>query len=449
MIQTRRKPEKSLEVLFTDVTSKNKTKNLKSNGPHPRAGTMYDLVLKGKFLKNGKLIEGNIGVSDGRIVRLSTGELKGEETLRTGPGKVILPGLIDVHVHLRDFRQRSKETVRTGTMAAIHGGITTVFDMPNTDPPVMDSGTFKMRAKLFRGGAYSDYALGFLLNGNCTEARRTRADFYKAFMGASTGGMFSEDFESDYSCAPGVVSVHAEDAGVIARNPERPPEAEVRAIKRALKAAEMFKKPLNVCHVSTAGGIEEILSAGLPWVSFEVTPHHLFLTRKDYEKNPLLKVYPPLRDEEQRRALWESFSRIPIIASDHAPHTPEDKENGAAGIPGLETEVALLLDAVNRGLIELPDIAEKMHVNPIRIFGIRNKGLEVGKDADFTVVDLKREWKVRPEEFYTRAKWSPWEGKKLKGKVVMTVLHGRVVMEEDEIVGKPEGVRIDAGKGNA
>ena len=409
---------------------------------------MYDLVLKGRFLKGRKLIEGSIGVLDGKISRISLGELRGKETIKITQG-IILPGLIDVHVHLRDFNQKKKETVKAGTMAAIHGGITTVFDMPNTDPPIIDFKTFQKRMELFRKKSYSDYALSFLLRNNCTEAKRTNADFYKIFMGASTGGIFSEDFERDYLCSPGPVSVHAEDARIIQERPERPPEAELTAIKRALKAAELFKKPLNICHVSTAEGIEAILSVNLPWVSFEVTPHHLFLGRKDYERNPLLKVYPPLRDEKHRRVLWRNFSRIPIIASDHAPHTLEDKENGAAGIPGLETEVALLLDAVNRGMIELPDIVEKMHENPVKAFRIKGKGLDVGMDADFTVVELKKEWIVRPEEFYSRAKWSPWEGKKLRGKVVMTILRGDVVMEEDEIFGKPQGVRVNAGESGA
>ncbi|NJE05614.1 dihydroorotase [Thermococcus sp. M36] len=410
---------------------------------------MYDLVLKGKFMKGKKLIEGSIGVSDGKIFRISTGELKGEKVLQIGHGKVILPGLIDTHVHLRDFEQGDKETVESGTKAALHGGITTVFDMPNTKPPVMDSKTFERRLEIFERRAYSNYALGFLVSGNCEEAKSVDADFYKMFIGASTGGIFSTDFEGDYACAPGIVSVHAEDPETIAKNPERPPEAEIKAIKLVLDAARRLQKPLNICHVSTGGGINSILGASLPWVSFEVTPHHLFLTKKDYERNSLLKVYPPLRDESERMALWRKFSEIPIIASDHAPHTLEDKENGAAGIPGLETEVALLLDAVNRGFMSLHDIVEKMHTNPIRIFGITNKGFEVGKDADFAVVDLKREWVVKPEEFYTKTKWSPWEGRKLKGKVVMTVLHGKVVMEDDEILGKPQGVRIHAGKGNA
>ncbi|NJD98802.1 dihydroorotase [Thermococcus sp. LS1] len=408
---------------------------------------MYDLVLKGKLLKDGKLIEGSIGILDGRISRISRGDLRGEDVLQIDRGKVILPGLIDVHVHLRDFRQKSKDTIRTGTMAALHGGITTVFDMPNTDPPITNSEIFELREAALRRKSRVDYALSFLIAGNCEEAKKVQADFYKIFMGASTGGIYSEDFENDYACAPGIVSVHAEDARIIREKPERPPEAEVRAIKEALEAAERLKKPLNICHVSTADGMNLIMKKNLPWVSFEVTPHHLFLMRKDYERNPLLKVYPPLRGESDRAFMWKNFSKIPIIASDHAPHTQEDKENGTAGIPGLETEVALLLDAVNRGMIELKDIVEKMHTNPIIIFGIRNKGLEICKDADFTIVDMKREWVVKPEEFYTKAKWSPWEGRKLRGKVVMTVLRGSVVMEEDEIIGKPQGVRIDAGTG--
>ncbi len=298
MIQTRRKPEKSLEVLFTDVTSKNKTKNLKSNGPHPRAGTMYDLVLKGKFLKNGKLVEGNIGgVSDGRIVRLSTGELKGEETLRTGlGGKVILPGLIDVHVHLRDFRQRSKETVRTGTMAAIHGGITTVFDMPNTDPPVMDSGTFKMRAKLFRGGGVLGLRPGLSPQRELHRGEKNQSGLLQGVHGCVNGrDVLGGLRERLLLRPPGVVSVHAEDAGVIARNPERPPEAEVRAIKRALKAAEMFKKPLNVCHVSTAGGgIEEILSAGLPLGELRGNAPPPVFNEKGLREKPVTQGLSPL-----------------------------------------------------------------------------------------------------------------------------------------------------------
>ncbi len=410
---------------------------------------MHDLVIVGNIVSENGKIHGSIAIDDGKITGISIGTLRGEETINLGRGQAVLPGLIDVHTHLRDFTEKSKESVRTGTMAAVHGGITTVFDMPNTKPPIIDAATLRRREKAFMGKAYSNYALGFLLAGNCVEAKGANADFYKIFMGASTGGMFSEDFEGDYSCAPGVVSVHAEDQAIIAERPERPPEAEVLAIKRALNAAEKFGKPLNICHVSTAAGMTEILRAELPQVSFEVTPHHLFLTRGDYERNPLLKVYPPLRTESDRAFLWKNFSRIPLIASDHAPHTLEDKEGGAAGIPGLETEVALLLDATNRGLLGIEDIVEKMHTNPVRAFGIRGKGIHKGMDADLTVVDLKREWRVRPEEFYSESKWSPWEGKKLKGKVIMTVIRGNVVMEEDEIIGKPQGARIDVGDNRA
>ena len=409
---------------------------------------MHELVLKGSFVFGHHVLKGSIGISNGVISKISLGELKGERVIDLR-GRLILPGLIDTHVHLRDFGQTSKETVESGTKAALHGGITAVFDMPNTRPPVMDVQTFGRREELLKVKAYTDYAIGFLLGGNCEEAGKVNADFYKIFMGASTGGIFSANFESDYSCSPGIVSVHAEDAEVVSKDPERPPEAEIRAIRRALLASKRLGKPLNICHVSTADGVGAILNSGLPWVSFEVTPHHLFLTKRDYERNPLLKVYPPLRSEEDRKALWKNFSEIPIIASDHAPHTLEDKEEGAAGIPGLETEVALLLDAVNRGIITISDIVEKMHDNPLRAFGIRGRRFEVGEEATFTVVDLGREWTVKPEEFYTKAKWSPWEGKKLRGKVVMTVLRGEVVMEDGEVIGKPKGVRVHAGKGNS
>ncbi len=407
---------------------------------------MHELVLTGKFTLKGEVVRGSIGIDEGRISAIYARKIPGEETIDLSR-YLILPGLIDTHVHLRDFEQKEKETVESGTKAALHGGITAVLDMPNTKPPVMDSKTFEKRLELFQRKAYTDYALGFLIRSNCEEARKAGADFYKAFMGASTGGIYSGDFESDYACSPGVLSVHAEDAELIRENPERPARAEEVAIKRALESAEKLKKSLNICHVSTRGGIEAILRRNLPWVSFEVTPHHLFLTREDYKRNPLLKVYPPLRTEKHVKALWENFSRIPIIASDHAPHTVEDKEAGAAGIPGLETEVALLLDAANRGIISVFDIVKKMHDNPVKVFGIRGRDFAIGNEATFTVVDLKREWTFKPEEVYTKAKWSPWEGRKLKGKVVMTILRGRVVMEDDEIVGKPEGVRLNVQRG--
>ncbi len=404
---------------------------------------MHELVIKGRFLTSKGVFWGSIGIDEGQITEISRGGLRGESTITPGKGALILPGLIDTHVHLRDFLQREKETIESGTKAAIHGGITAVFDMPNTNPPIVDQETFNRRLGLLKKRAYSDYAAGFLVAGNCGEAAAVDADFYKVFMGSSTGGIFSQNFEEDYACAPRPVSVHAEDAEVIQKKPERPPQAEVEAIKRAVEAAKKAKKQLNICHVSTGEGLTAITEAKLPWVSFEVTPHHLFLTRKDYERNPYLKVYPPLRENGDRVTLWKHFKEIPIIASDHAPHTPEDKENGAAGIPGLETEVALLLDGASRGLLEYTDVVEKMHDNPIKAFGIRGRDFEVGGEATFTVVDPGMEWAVKPEEFYTKAEWSPWEGKKLRGKVVMTIIRGEIVMEDDEVLEKPRGVRLN------
>ncbi|AIF70414.1 dihydroorotase [Palaeococcus pacificus DY20341] len=404
---------------------------------------MYELVINGKFFYHGEIVEGHIGISDGKILEFSKSALKGEETIKTGLHEVILPGMIDVHVHLRDFNQKHKETIESGTKAALHGGITTIFDMPNTNPLIMDKETFKKRIAIFKKKAYADYALSFLLANNCEEAKNVNADFYKIFMGASTGGIYSKNFENDYKCAPRRVSVHAEDYELIQKFPDRPNIVEVKAIEKALTSAEKFKKPLHICHVSTKEGLSIILEKNRPWISFEVTPHHLLLTKEDFKHNNMLKVYPPLRTKDDLHFLWRYIDEIPIIASDHAPHTLEDKESGSAGIPGLETELALLFDAYNRGLLSLNDIVEKTSLNPAKVFGLKNKGFEIGKDADLIIVNLREEWKVKPEEFYTKAKWSPWESKKLKGKVKMTFLRGRLVMEEDEIIGKPGGKRIE------
>ncbi|WP_324734880.1 dihydroorotase [Thermococcus sp. SY098] len=403
---------------------------------------MHELVLKGKFFVEKHVINGYIGVDNGKITKFSKKPLNGEKIIETKAHEIIMPGIIDVHVHLRDFNQKHKETIKSGTMAALHGGITTVFDMPNTDPPVMTKEIFEKRTELFKRKSYTDYALGFLIAGNCSEVKNAKADFYKIFMGASTGGIYSENFEEDYTCANKRVSVHAEDYELIQKFPERPNIVEVKAIEKALNISKKLRKPLHICHVSTKEGLKRILEESLPWISFEVTPHHLFLTKKDFKKNPLLKVYPPLRSREDVIYLWQNFEKIPIVASDHAPHTLDEKEEGAAGLPGLETELSLLLTAYNRGMVSLWGIIEKTSLNPAKIFGIKNKGFEVGKDADLIVVNLKEEWKVEPEEFYTKAKWSPFEGWKLKGKVEMTLLRGKIVMEDNEIVGKPRGERI-------
>ena len=403
---------------------------------------MHELVLKGKFFIENQVVNGYIGVDNGKITKFSKSPLNGEKVIGTKTHEVIMPGIIDVHVHLRDFSQKHKETVKSGTMAALHGGITTVFDMPNTDPAIMSKEIFEKRAELFKRKSYTDYALGFLISGNCSEVKNVKADFYKIFMGASTEGIYSENFEEDYKCANKRVSVHAEDYELIQKFPERPNIVEAKAIEKALNVSKRLRKPLHICHVSTKEGLKRILEEGLPWISFEVTPHHLFLTKRDFEENPLLKVYPPLRSREDVKYLWQNFEKIPIVASDHAPHTLDEKEEGAVGLPGLETELALLLTAYNKGMISLWDIIEKTSLNPAKIFGIKNKSFEVGKDADLIVVNLKEEWKVEPEEFYTKAKWSPFEEWKLKGKVKMTLLRGKVVMEDDEIVGKPRGERI-------
>jgi dihydroorotase len=406
---------------------------------------VYDVVFKGKFLINGNLIEGYIGISDGKIAKFSKAKLKGEEIFRTQTHEVILPGMIDVHVHLRDFNQKHKETIESGTKAALHGGVTTVFDMPNTDPPIINRTTFEEREKLFMKKAFSDYALSFLIADNCDEVQKVDADFYKIFMGASTGGIYSKNFEKDYSCAKAKVSVHAEDYELIQKFPKREPIVEIKAIEKALSVSERLKKPLHICHVSTKEGLRLLLEKYFPWVSFEVTPHHLFLTKDDFVKNQLLKVYPPLRIKEHARFLWENIKKVPIIASDHAPHALEEKENGSAGLPGLETELALLFTAYNRRLISLWQIVEKTSLNPAKAFSLKNKGFGIGKDADLIIVNLKEEWRVKPEEFYTNAKWSPFEGWTLKGKVEQTFLRGMLVMEEDEIIGKPRGERIEKG----
>jgi len=398
-------------------------------------------------------------------------------------GLLIFPGLIDPHVHLREPGGEHKEDFTTGTRAALSGGFTTVLAMPNTWPPITHRDTLAQTLALAASKAVCDF--GLFVGATAENAKEVAgledAVGLKLYMGSSTGSLLVADLAGQlahFEHYPGVVAVHAEDEEAVAhfatRGQRRPPLCAALAVAHALALAERFGRRLHVCHVSTAHELALIRDAkarGVP-VTCEVTPHHLFLTTADEARlGSLGRMNPPLRSPEEVASLWANLDVVDCLATDHAPHTLEEKRSPTppAGVPGLETALPLLLTAVRGGntpLSSLPsslcEIARLMAEGPVRAFRLtpfdsahrhacheysqwkysrwqgRRKGyIAPGYDADLTLVDPDAEWTIGKRPLFTKCGWSPFEGRKVCGRVERVFLRGQEVYAHGEVTALP------------
>ena len=371
-------------------------------------------------------------------------------------GLYVFPGFVDMHVHLREPGFEYKETIRTGTKAAIKGGFTSVCCMPNTKP-VNDNETvteFILR-KAFAEGACYVFPVGAITKGQKGEEIAEIGMMYEAGCVA-----FSDDGHPvmnslvmrralEYTKAFDVpVISHAEDIHLTAQGVMNegkvshelglrgiPAEAEVIMIKRDLELARLTGGRLHIAHVSTKGGVDAIRRAkqeGLR-VTAETCPHYFTLTEdavRGYRTSA--KVNPPLRTHEDIEAIKEALAdgTIDVIATDHAPHHIDEKncefDRAAFGISGLETALSLALSLVHEGVLTLDGLVEKMALNPSKILGLQKGTLQTGSDADITIVDPEIQWKVSPESFLSKGKNTPFEGFVLKGLAVIVICKGRV-----------------------
>ena len=424
----------------------------------------YDLVLKNAtILDRDSTGVYDVGIGDGIIRAIGTG-LSGRMEIDL-EGLYALPGLVDPHVHFRGGRQRHKETFYSGSRAARHGGITYVLDMPNNDPPI----TTPERLRKKRGIAQRDSVVNFGLYAAVTPESLPHLQqlaplviAFKLFMGESTGKInypynrLPEAFEAVAKTGK-LLCVHAEDQRMLDQGKKeyehitdpmahalaRAPEAEVEAIRHALQLADQYEVPLHVCHLTTRKGSELIQQARLRGVDVtcETCPHYLFMTLDGLLRlGPYAKMNPPLRNQEDQDALWEGIRNgtITLIASDHAPHTRREKDKGLgniwlapSGVPGVETTLLLLLNAVNEEKLSLRQLVRLMHDNPVERFGLGRYGyIEEGNTANLTIVDLDAPWEIRDRKLRTKCGWSPYS--KIdrlshgKGRPVMTVINGRV-----------------------
>ena len=394
----------------------------------------------------------DIWIKDGRVAALG-GPHRAQEKI-DARGMLVLPGAIDAHVHFRDPGPNYKEDWASGSAAAAAGGVTAVVDQPNTDPRTLDARSFDLKLDIARHRSVVD----FCLNGGPGQI----GELMKAGVTA-IGEIFTYEHSDaelqrilgETQKAGALATIHAEDGLVVSERtvplrsfhePEvyslaRPAAAEVAAIEKALSWSDR----LHICHLSTLRGLELVREAKGKGkkVSCEVAPHHLFFNVKDYRKQgSFLKINPPLRSQEDNDALWAGLraGSIDILASDHAPHLPEEKRDdiweAPAGVPGVETMLPLLLFAVKRNMLSLERLVDALTARPAQIFSLACKGsIEAGKDADLVMVDPKKVSRINADRLHSRAEWTPFEGLSAIFPQ-MTLLRGEVIFD-GEIAAKP------------
>ncbi|MGQ9681367.1 MAG: amidohydrolase family protein [Anaerolineae bacterium] len=336
-----------------------------------------------------------------------------------------LPGLIDAHVHLREPGGEHKEEIATGTAAALAGGIVAVLDMPNNTPPIVDATSMEAKARLFRKRARCDYAL-FLGGGEVSPGAlpADQAVGLKLFLTPSYGPLRLESLATLLRVVRGW-------------KPERPIAVHAEGLNMAipLGLAQVFGVKVHVCHVATAAEIALVRAAkerGAP-VTCEVAPHHLFLDRRDGERlGPLGQMKPPLAEPEDVAALWANLAVVDLVASDHAPHTLEEKRGPQAppGVPGAETMLPLLLDAVVAGRLGLHRVVELLHDGPRRVYGL----VAVQGAVE---VEMGIPWRLQGVDLHSKCGWTPYEGWAVRGRVRRVELRGRTVYEDGRVLAEP------------
>ena len=437
-----------------------------------------DLILKNGIIVNTEEeYKADIVVSQGKIVQIST-ESEGVEAQKTIDlsGKYILPGVIDPHVHFQDPGFTEREDFEHGTMAAAAGGVTTVLSHPLDFPPTTTFEAVRVKENAYKGNGYVDYGIHIGAtsdNIDIIEAlwEKTGATAVKMFMCFSVAEFpFVQDEAmiqvlEKIAKVDALAIIHAENDGMlkamekkvkatgrkdgVAYNMTHPAEAEIEAIRRAVYYLEITGARGVILHVSTAEGLQIIHEAKERGVKVyaESAPHLFQFTVEDMEKQgPYLKFSPVMHDKENQKKMWELMGKgyVDYIGSDHSPYTLDEKKAGEDniwkapnGIPGLETNMAVFLNAVNEGRITISQLVRMTSYNTSRIYGLApDKGtLALGSDADFTIVDMKLEKSLTAKDLKSKCKWSPYLGIPFKGWPVMTIVRGAVIYDNGQIIG--------------
>ncbi len=431
----------------------------------------FDLILKGGTVVNhdGKG-QRDVGIINGRIAAFGTfaSEAAGETIDCTGLH--ILPGVIDSQVHFREPGLEHKEDLETGSRAAVLGGVTTVFEMPNTKPLTTSEAALADKVKRAHHRMHCDFA--FWVGGTRENApivgeleRLPGAAGIKVFMGSSTGDLLVEDDGGVASILRNTrrrAAFHSEDEYRlnermnlrVENDPSSHPiwRDEIAALKcteRLVAIARKTRARIHVLHISTAEEIE-FLRQNKDVATCEATPHHLTLSADDYAMlGTLIQMNPPVRDKRHRTGIWTGIGdgTVDVLGSDHAPHLLEEKAKpypaSPSGMTGVQTLVPIMLDHVNAGKLTLERFVDLASHGPNRIFGVARKGrIAAGYDADFTIVDMKRRETIKNAWIGSRAQWTPYDGKEVQGWPVGTIIRGKRIMWEAEIVTPSQGEAV-------
>ncbi len=404
------------------------------------------ILANGRAFVDGHLQRFDIGFDD--KIRAIAQNISGE--IIDCSDKIILPGAIDVHVHFRDFNQSYKEDWQSGSRAAVSGGVATVLDMPNNDPPAITVDILNEKRRRADASLVNGKLYGGLCAENVSHISKIAqvVDAFKLYLGETTGHMIVSDrtlqkeIVHHVAETGKVLTVHAQ-RGAIA--PEEITQHEAEDLQYAIELAAPYKTKLHLAHVTTQLGIETILTAkrkGID-VSFETCPQYLFFTAEDRaQRGAYLKVNPPVATRADRDFLWQALreNQIDMMATDHAPHTIEEKnlgiEKAPSGLPGVEFVLPLLLDAVNAKKISLAQLVDICCKRPAQRFRLSKGEIKVGLDADLVVIDMKLRKTIEQEDVASKCGWSPYEGMRLQGWPVMTFVQGKIAFENG---GRPSG----------
>jgi len=385
-----------------------------------------ETVLMGRALVNGELRYTEIGINEGRIVAVGSYVSGGENRIELGTSMTVLPGFVDPHVHLRDPGMTQKEDFSTGTLAAVHAGVTTVLDMPNTKPAVYNVDTLMDKKAHLKGRSYVDYGLFAAITPNINAGMMARyVPGFKLFMGSTTGNILLNDDEelvpavADALATGKRVSVHAEDDSMMLHDPERctrdhlrnrPAEAEHNAIRRLAK--HFAGRKINICHITTPEGLDLATKAGF---TTEVTMHHITF-EVDRNTDAFFKVNPPLRNAETRDALYRRFVKgdMTMIGTDHAPHTfsekSQDFDSAPGGMPGVETTMPIVMNMVRKGIIPLSQAVRMGATAPGQAFSLPKGEIKVGNDADLCIFDMRNSVRIDPKALHSKCGHTQYGG---------------------------------------
>ena len=432
----------------------------------------YSIIIKnGSCYINGKFQTTDIGIIGDKIKKIGNINHEGSKIFDAS-NKIVLPGVIDTQVHFREPGANDSENLEAGSRAAFAGGVTSVFEMPNTNPPTSTFHEFNKKLEAAKNRMFCNYAFYFGATPNNMKELAIVDTLkgccgVKLFAGSSTGNLLvsqEKDIEKVISNSSKIISVHSEDENILLSRKKyikdgdghshpiwRNEDCALESTKRVVRIAQKYKKKIHILHVTTKQEID-FFTEKRDNVTFEITPQHLTIYAPDCYDN--LKTFsqmnPPLRSKDHYDRLWNAVdeSLVSTIGSDHAPHTKEEKNRkyplSPSGMPGVQTLLPVMLDHVNKGKLKIEKLIKLVCENPCDLFGIKNKGyIKENFDADLTVIDMNKEVVIKDNWIESKCGWTPFNNYKVKGFPVATIVNGEIVMENNKIASPAKGKPLD------